>query len=402
MLRTAVAALFLLSTVFCAINSKAQNQDELVKMTVQGTSRAATAEEASSEIVGWATASTAREQAIELIGEARYQRNKSAIETKIVKQSSKFIPFINPGELTKEPDGTWKMPVELKISSASLRKLVLEAGLLNDADGPASILPLIAFIDRSKGTSLRWWLGEPKDEEHRFLVETERITTSIVQAELLKQGFHLVSPPSSPVSVVPENYRVDRPVNSDQAFLGDYFKTPIIAKGDVRFKSSKDLANGVTCTVKIQVIQATSGRTIGDVSRLIALDNGATEAALRGKFSQEMNELAKDLSTQVLEAWQRGTLNSKQVRLSLRGNLGPKDLLNFKASLGRAISEIKSIKERAFERGLVQFEVDYTGDAASLSEKFKSAQFNGFTTKFLENTQQGIVIEVKPGTGKAI
>ncbi|MES2965845.1 MAG: hypothetical protein V4760_18335, partial [Bdellovibrionota bacterium] len=180
----------------------AQGAGELVTITVQGTSKAESQGEASREITQWATSNTAREQVVELLGEARFQKSKATIEAKIIKQASRFIPFVNPGEPVKDKNG-WKMPVELKVSTNSLRKMVLEAGLLSDVDGPAAIVPMIVFTDRTRGSSLRWWMGEEKDEAHQLLLQLSRTLHERLQSDFIKQGFYMMNPLGFQTSPLP-------------------------------------------------------------------------------------------------------------------------------------------------------------------------------------------------------
>ena len=381
--------------VFTGTSVHAQPSDELSVITQEGTAKASSAPEAAREIQNTVIGEIARAQAIEILGEKRYLKNKNMVESKIVKQSAKFIPFVSPGVPVQNPDGTWKMTVELKMSKASLRKMVLDAGLMNDADGPSAILPMIGFIDRKNGVSLRWWQGEPKDEAHKFLSSISVTFHDRLQTEFSKQGFHLIRPLGTSVSPLPEAYRADRLAAADQGFVADFYSVPMIMKGDVRFRESRDSAGIVMGVIKLEVVQASSGRTVAEVSRQFETEPGVFEAVLRTKLGLETPELAKDLATQVLEAWQRGTLNSNLIRLSVRGALTPKQLTELKNGLVQNVHEVKSLKERAFEPGQILFEVDYTGEPGPLAEKLKIVRLPAFETHVSSATDKGIDLDVK-------
>jgi hypothetical protein len=277
--------------------------------------------------------------------------------------------------------------------------MVLDAGLLNDADGPASILPVVAFIDRQKGTSLRWWQGEPKDEARKFLVQISRTFHEKLQVELSKQGFHMIKPPSMQISPLPEPYRVERPSNSDYAYMSDFFNAPMIMKGDVRFRDSREAPGVAQISVKLQVVQATTGRMVGEVSRQYATEPaappGAYETQVRNKLSSELPEISKDLATQVLEAWQRGTLNTNTVRLAVRGGLTPKQLADLKTGLLANVREVKGLRERYFEGNQVLFDVDYAGEANTLTDKLRSLRLPTFETRLAGASEQGLSLDVR-------
>lgn len=354
--------------------------------------------EVAREIQSSILSETARAQAIEIMGEKRYAKNKTLVESKIIRQSAKFIPFVNPGQPTQQPDGTWKMTVELKLSRASLRKMIFDAGFMSDADGPAAILPMVSFSDRKSGVSSKWWKGEPKDEAHKFLGQVSEVFHEQMQKEFVKQGFHAVKPLVFVESVMPEAYRVDHPSHSDLSFISEFFGTPMIMRGDLRIRESRDMGGlpGAQIGVKLEVVQSVSGRLIAELSRQIEVDGiSSYEAAVVQKLKIEMPDLAKDLASQVLEAWQRGALSSNVMRLQVRGNLNPKQLNDLKSSLLQSVREIKGLKERSFEGGVTVFEMDYSGEATGVIERLKGLHLAGFETRVVDATDKQVGIDAK-------
>ena len=386
--------------LFCSLGLALQfahaEVDELVTVSVEGTSHAENEGDATREIGAWAMSNVAREQVMELIGTERFQKNKANIETKIVKQASRFIPFMNTGKIKQLPDKTWQMPVELKISTASLRRIVLDNGLLSDSDGPAAILPLIAFTDRTKGVSSRWWLGEEKDEAHQALVQMSHTLHERMQLEFIRQGFYMMNPIGLQSSPLPMNLRLERPTQSELVAITDNFKMSMVARGDVRVTASRTLPGAFDVSAKIQVLQPLSGRAIAEVSRQFTTDTGAMNVVLKAKSATELPELAKDLAAQVLDAWQRGTLNANVMRVTVRGVLTPKQMADFKAGLMKNVHEVKALKDRLFDHGSVTFEAEVLGDATVLSDHLKTLEVQGFQVKLAESNQKSVTIDVKP------
>lgn len=375
--------------------AQAQMTDELVTVTVEGATKADSAPEAARVIQAQALADTARAKAIEVIGEKRYQKSKSVVESKIVRQAVKFIPFVNSDEPVKQPDGTWKMNVELKLSTSSLRKMILEAGLLTDAQGPASIVPLVAFTDRAKNQSSRWWLGETKDDAHKLLHQVSDLVYEKLQSEFNDQGFHVLRPLGTQSSPVPEALRVERPTQAELKSIAEFYQAPLVLKGDVRFRESHEMQGAAQVSIRLQVVQTSTARTIAEVSRAFDTAAGNYEAVVRNKITSELPEISKDLALQVLEAWQRGTINANLVRLSVKGRLTPKELNDFKSALVRSVKEVKSLHERLFEPDQVVFEVDFAGQAPQLAEKLKSFQMPGFQAAVAGAADQGLVLQLK-------
>lgn len=389
-----LAMMVSLSILFYVPEVRAQAAEDLVVIKKSGTSLLTGAAEAAKEIQSRLTSEAAREQVIDLVGEKRYQKNRQTIESKIIRQSSKFIPYVNPGTPAQDGSG-WKMDVELQISPASMRRMVLEAGLLNDAEGPASLLPLIAVTDRTKGLAVRWWQGESKDDSHKTLVTMSRLINEKAQLSFAKEGFHVIKPQGLQVSPLPEPYRTEQPSASDLVFISDFFKSKMIIKGEVRFKDSKNAPGATFCALKLQVVQPSSGRSIGEVTRQFVTEVGPFEAAVMKKLNTEIPDVTKDLATQVLEAWQRGTLNTNLLKLTVRGQLNAKQLATFKQQLSQNMHELKTLKERLFENGQTVFEADYTGEIPRIIEKLRATKLTNFEMRLTDSSTANLILDVR-------
>lgn len=402
---------FLILTVTACLiltSSKSLSQtgeDELLSVTNEGVSKATSQVEAAREIQSKALQGTAREQVLEMIGEKRYTKNKALVENRIVREGAKFIPFVQPGEIQKLPDGTWKMKVDLKVSIGSLRKMVIDTGLLTDADTPVTMLPMITFTDRVKAVSYRWWMGDARDDSRKSLIEWSRIVHMGLHKELLHQGFHLQLPLEGTLSNgIPPVFRVDRASAQDLKQLGEYLGISMALRGDVRVKDSKEIANGWQIQVRLEVVPVAGGRTVAEISRSFETDPGPPDIAVRKKLDKEISEMAKDLSTQVLEAWTRGTLAATTIRLAVRAQLSPKQLTDFRTQLTRSLHDIKAMRERLFEPGRVVFEVDYAASPEEFRERLKTLSIPGFNNKFVVDAELGeadganvpFTLEVRP------
>lgn len=356
----------------------AQRIADLTTISVEEPSRMLEARDAVREATANAVASVARQRITEAIGESGYQGHKAAIEQKIVRESSKFIPYVNAGEPAKQRDGSWKIPVEMKISTNTLRKMLLENGFVGSAAGAASVLPLIAFTDRTKVSSLRWWSGVPATADQRVLQILQAILHAKLADELQKQNLQFTKPPEK-TAELPESLKAERPDPTELAAIGAHFKSAMIAKGDVRLMSAN--AGSGTIAVKIQVVQVNApDRILAEVVREFSTDPHAAtlEAGVRAKANTEFAALSKDLSAQVQVAWQRGTVGTHFITLSVRGVLNPTQQVAFKTEFLRNVREAHDAKERLFERDQVTYEVDYSGTAEQLATRLKGLRMAGF------------------------
>jgi hypothetical protein len=383
----------------------AQSSDEATALNVEGVSKAATSFEAAKEIQARVISETARTQVIEVIGEKRYQKSRQLVESRIVREAARFIPFVNAGSPVKLPDGSWKMSVELKILQSSLRKMVIDAGLLNDAEGPASVLPMITFTNRMKGVSSHWWMGEEHDDAHKFLLERSRAFHDVLFKEMNRQGFYLLRPQGLTVSPLPESLRIEKPesIRSGQVggsaslkSIGAFFQTPMILRGDVKIRESSELTGAYSLSVRLQVFQAANGRSIAEVTRSFETDSGSMETVVRNKLNSDSPDLAKDLAIQVLEAWQRGTLNTNIMRVAVRGSLNPKQLADFKTNFMKLVRDVKSLKERLFEPGQIVFEADLAGSVSDIVGRLSDFDAGGVKVHLVSSSDQGLVLSAQP------
>lgn len=84
---------------------------------------------------------------------------------------------------------------------------------------------------------------------------------------------------------------------------------------------------------KFEVFQTSNNRPIADVNRVIITEPGAFEAAIEKKWNEIIDGLMQDLSSQVVEAWQKGSIGSSQLRLVLEPRPGLQDIESLKERL---------------------------------------------------------------------
>lgn len=387
-------ALLALATALVTLAPSEAYAEELTTITVEGTSRAASQSDAVKEITAWATSVTARDLVLEAVGESKFEKSKAEIDSKILKQSVKFIPVATAGKPVRLSDGSWKMPVEMKVSQSSLRKMILSAGIVDAEEGLAQILPMIAIIDRTRGESLRWWTTAGKADA--WLAGIHRIINDQLQREFKAQGFAIVKPQMPKAGTkAAEALSNERPDHSQFQVIGVGYKTDMILRGDVRITSSRTLDEAYVVTLNLGVVHAANGRLVAEVEREIETKVGNFDVVIKAAVGPQGAQYAKDLAKQVAESWQKGKLNAKRVRLALKGNLNSKELGTFKSTLSSRIKEVKDVKERLFSGDEIVLELDYTGGLKDLALRLKSMQLPGFDTRLTEATTKTLTLDVK-------
>lgn len=378
----------ILSILLCGSPAISQDSESLTSVTVEATSQAENAPEATREIMQAAMAKVARDQTLDILGEKKFLKNKSLIERKIVAEASKFIPISNSRNVTQEPDKSFKGQVDFKISLGSLRKMIQGAGLLTDSDENAVILPLILFRDSKNNFS--WWQNS-KDESKKNLSDISALFDQALSEDMFKNSFYMIKPNSLMSQMVPETYHNESLKKEDYKFLSSFFHANLVAKGEILFKVST--ATAIELTLKIYVMQSSNDREIAEVARTISVERANNPSALKARLQSIFADVAKDLSTQVLETWQRGTLGSNSVLISVKGLVSPKQVQDFKNEIRKNLKEVKGLKERIFESGQVTFEMEYSSNEASILDHLKTAKLDNFDFRLIDSNEKIIKTE---------
>ena len=140
-----------LSLILIALGFQALAQRTLVERTFEGQSTQTNPVAARNEMISQATTKVSEDMINEIIGEAKFNRNKSLIENKIMKNWAQFIPFSKPGELKEIQPAGFSMTSLLKVNVDDLQALLLANGLFYESDGTPIALPVIRWVDKENG-----------------------------------------------------------------------------------------------------------------------------------------------------------------------------------------------------------------------------------------------------------
>lgn len=367
---------------------------EFVEKSYQGTSMLTNLVEARREIQDQAAQKTTEELVKELIGEDKFNRQKALIQSKILKNPARFIPFTKPGELKQDQAG-FTMTVQLKLSPASLRQALQQLGVLNENEGQPVLLPMITFTDKVNMRSERWWT--PAEKEKPGAVRTwARDAEEIFQAAFMRSGFHVIRPQAAHLGTgLPKSFQVEHPTRDDEAFLGDWTGASLLLSGDISIQRSPESSQNYRIELKLGVEQMSNARSIADVSRVMDTENGPFEQVVGKKLHDSLDAIASDLAGQVLEAWQKGAIGSNQLRLSVRGHWTVPQIESMKEKLKAGSPQIRQIRERLFSKDAVQFEIESPAVASEIAQKLNGFEWDGRRFGSAVDGDKGIVLNTE-------
>ncbi len=378
-------------TLSFGVTASAQ-QTELLERTFSGVSKEATAQAAKSDIQNQASQKISEEVIRELIGEERFAKNKNLIQNKVIKNSARYIPFSKPSNLTQEGD-EFKMAVAMKVSLRDLKQMLQENSLLNENDTVPVVLPVISLVDRVQGRSYRWWLPLDKNPQG-FLFKEGRAVEEALRNSFQIKNFYVIKPLESGLgSSVPSSFQNEKITGEDAQFFAHYFNAPVIIDGQV-LMSKEEKGSNYSIEIRLTATQVSNSRPIADVSRRFTTDAGPFETSVDKKMREVLESTTNDLASQVFEAWQRGSLGTSVIRITIKGNQGLPVMEGLKEKIRSQVTQVKNIRERVVSSESTSYDVDTSVSATELVQKIEALDFNGKKLSKVSEDRDEVVLKL--------
>lgn len=365
--------------------------NELIDRQFSGSSKSTNPQVAKKEIQDQAALKISEEIIKELIGEERFNKNKSLINTKIIRNSSRYIPYSKATPLNQEKPEESTMSVSMKVSLKDLRQFLQETGLLNDNDSIPVVLPMVSWVDRVGGNSYRWWVSSDRNQSV-FLNKEARVLEESLRNSFEKNNFYMMRPIANSLGrQVPYDFQVEKISPEDSSFFAQYFNAPVIVDGQILLKKGEN--NTYQIEVRLTALQVSNGRTIADVSRRFETSPGSFEMVVDRKIRETMDTTVNDLALQVRDASQRGSLGTSVLRLTILGRNTLPVIESVKEKIRSEVTQVKNIRERLVGSDSVSFELDSSATSADLSAKLQGLNINGRRLSKVSMSNDEIVLK---------
>lgn len=385
-----VFATLILAVIFSV---SAFAQKSLVERTAEVESKEKNPVAARQEMVQDATEKISEALIKEIIGEPKYNRNKSTILNKVIKQSARFVPYSKPAELVPMEAEGFKMALTIKVSIDDLQTVLLENGLFYETDGTPIVLPAIRFIDRVNGRSHFWWSGiETKSGP---LVRQGKRFEESLRSAFGKNSFYSLRPQMFRMGqMLPEILRTETVRPDDWQNISQKLGAQILIDGEVQFNKSQERSDAFTISIKMAAIQVVNGRIIAEVARQYETDGGNFDLMIDRKLKENMDSVAADLSNQVLEAWQKGAIGASLYRLAIKGRLPLLQQETFKEALKSKVREVKNVTERLISEDEVIYEVDSALGPKDLGQRLPKFEVGSMQLVLESASDTGVVYKL--------
>ncbi len=354
-------------------------QKSLVERVYEEKSNQKNAVAAKAEMINQATEKVSVDLIKEIIGEAKYNRNKSVINSKIIKNSARYIPFSKPGDMEPLLPEGFKMNIALKVSVDDLQSLLLEQGLFYESDSTPIVLPAIRLLDRVNARSHAWWM--PADSnlgQKAFLLKESRVLESNLKSAFLKNNFYLLKPEEHRFQeILPSGLRAESIRQEDWQLLAQKLGAQILIDGELSFSKSQERSDVHSIQLRLTATQVMNERVIAEVSRQFETEPGPFEVSVDRKLKEVLETTSQDLASQLLDAWQKGSLGANLYRLTIRGRLPLPAQEAFKEALKNKVREVNNVRERQISSEGVIFEVDSAIGPKELAQKASEIEVGG-------------------------
>ncbi|MCC7403778.1 MAG: hypothetical protein IT288_05200 [Bdellovibrionales bacterium] len=369
--------------------------EEMVDITVEKTVAADTPSAARQQAFDDAVEEVSEKYIVDIIGAQKFERNAVVIRKKIIKDSGKYILSMKSAPPVKLAKGH-QVSVTLKLSVKNLQDLLLENGLLYKMEGAPRVIPFVSFQDRINGQSHTWWVPEVTAGERGFTASQAREFANKLRDEMRERGFFSLSPMGSGYrNMMPTTFMSDNPRTEDYLFLGEYFASQIVVKGNIRYAKNRKRDDAFQIDVKLVALHSGNGRIVGEVIRTYDTEPGSFLTIVPRKMNEVLDAVAKDLSTQVYDAWKRGTFGANLLRLAVNGKLDYPQLMDLKKSITEEVRDIRTLKERFFELNRVVFEMDSSVGTRQIAQVLKEKKLKGFKVDVSKVTSDTVELDVQ-------
>lgn len=374
---------YLLVFLVVAAGTGAWAQTKFVERTVDVKSTEKNAVTARQQLIQQATQTASEDLIKEIIGESKFNRNKSLIDSKVIKNSARFLPTVKAGDLKTDAEG-FKMSVTLRLSMDDLQALLLENGLFYEQDSTPIAVPFVRFADKVNLKTFAWWSSE-ESSQRGFLVKASRNFENAMKAALQKNNFYLLRAQNLKYAeVIPNRFRVEQLRLEDQQALATQWNAQISIDGEVQVQKSQERSEAFVIKIKWVAIQNLNGRVIAEVVRTQETDPGSFEIVVDRKWKELLEPAAQDLASQILEAWQKGAIGASLYRLSVLGKIPIPVQEALKEVIKSQLKDVKNVKERLISSEGVSYEIDSSIGPQEIAQKMPNIESLGM--KFVVNS----------------
>ena len=326
----------------------------------------------------------------ELLGPEKAAKLWGGAKAKLLKNSTRYLVFIK-GSPPLDEGGKTKTTVFLRLSPDNLETLLREEGLLSS--GTLKVLPLLEVVD-SHGAHFAWWASPSEEGKPTPLEDLFKRFYGQMAGKFKAKGAFVLDPTGAAFRMtVPAAYRSNVLRREDQMLLAQYLKADIVISGRVESVRPRNENSELRLSYELQMWQAKSGRTIGEVQRSEPLSSEAPKVVL-ATLEQSNPKVMEELATKLNEAVTSGGLSLNLIRMAVTGVMSYRQQNEFRRQLAQ-LRDIRVLKERSFEPNRIVFEAETTVTGQELARTLQKTKFSLYTVEVDGAQDDSLALSVK-------
>ncbi|MEC9281735.1 MAG: hypothetical protein VX642_03410 [Bdellovibrionota bacterium] len=385
----------IITTLFAGLSFAVAELDTREKIVLEGTSKQSSAFKAKADIQRQLIGELGSQLVMDLMGEEAYAKKRREIDRVIQRNFAKFIPYVNPGDLKRDRNGSYRQEIEFEVSRISLRDILSMEGLLYEQLKQVRVLPVIGYLDVREAKSYKWWMGDSeKSSEKLFLFNLSRNFEKKLSKSIWSEGFYYFQPEDyRSFLFLPSDLKAEAHRKKDLIQMGKDLNVELVISGNIRVANSDIHSEISSVHVELKAILVESEREIALTEETWNTKIGDYKKEVLISSAENFENLIKDFSAQIEAAYEKGKFGTRTYPLILMGDLSYPQFEALKRKIQITSYQIKNLKERRMTAGKFELEMDVTGDLEKLKKSLSRLKLDGLNFG-IESEGNGIQLNI--------
>ncbi len=346
--------------------------------------------EAKQDAFDQAVEQATRSMTEEIMGPDRARKTWDQIAEKILKNSTKYVVFIK-GSPPLDVKGQNKIQVQMRLSPDHLEAALREAGLYGGET--VRLLPLVQILE-AQGGRYTWWADWSDSKAVTVSQSYFKKLFQQLNGQFKGKNVNVLDPTNNSFRMsIPASYRLENLRKEDQVLLGQYLNADVVLSGRVNVVRPRSDSTEHQIEYNLELWQTKTGRNLAEVStsQTVASDN---PKAIQAAMDEVQPKMLAGLAGKLKDAMASGHLNLSVVKISVEGNLNPRQINEFKKQL-ESVREIRLLRERLLEASRTTYEGEAMVSGAELVKAIQRTRFSQFNVSASQGPDERLVLVVK-------
>jgi len=354
-----------------------------------------------------------RKLIISLLGKKEYQKQRSKIENRIIKNQNRYILSIDSTSGSKEETrketgeetGKFRFVFNIKVSKSHLESLLKKEGFLKKENSSICLLPLISFSSHFEEEKQTWSWWNVKKEESSHNRELAQFFFDSLGKELTKIGFYFIDPVfQKTVKVLPDSLLPSKS-HKMKYFkpIAQFYSCDTVLSGMIHVGKSME---GLSFLSNDFYSQATTKHWLQFVIRVFNIKTKENLFELTKQFpleKKETKQLQEELnlkSQKMIESLiyrlsqEKDSLAFNRLMIAIQGDISYPEIEKIIKQI-RRIDELKHIQPAYLSSQRAIYQAESSKSVDEVLKKIQALSIRAFTLKSRKSGKSKLELYVK-------